>query len=80
MSKSMSAEEAEYLRMVELGGIGRRPYTNLRLRVLTYGLNLPSYKQLVEYEKANLYPIKPFYNGWKGELPAMIEVTNQRKI
>ena len=74
ISKSIGVEEAEYLRMVELNGVGKRNYTNLRLRLLPRGVSLPNYKQLVEFEQAHLYPIEPFLNGWKANLPKMAEV------
>ena len=69
----MGVEEAEYLRMVDLDGVGKRGYSNLRLRLQSRGVQLPIYQQLVEFE-ATLYPIEPFFNGWKGNLPKMTEV------
>ena len=74
VSKSISVEEAEYMRMVELNGIGKRNYTNLRLRMLSRGVQLPNYNQLAEFEQNQLYPIEPFFNGWKANLPKMAEV------
>ena len=74
LSKTMGVEEAEYMRMIELNALGKREYTNMRLRMVNYGLELPNYKKLVEFETTNLYPITAFYNGWRGSLPVMAEV------
>ena len=76
---TIGVEEAEYLRMVELNGIGKRDYTNLRLRFLSRGVQLPFYKQLAEFEEQQLYPMEPFFNGWKGNLPKMAEVGSTTK-
>ena len=76
----MSPAEADYLRLVELGGLGKRPYVDMRLRFLPYGVELPSYERLVDFENGIKYPIEPFFNGWKGHLPTMMQVPNSSEI
>ena len=72
----MPPAEAEYLRAVELGGIGCRPYTNIRLRMLSYGVTMPPYNDLAAYEKEALYPALPFFNGWRAQLPTIMKVSS----
>ena len=72
--RTMGVEEAEYLRAVELGGIGRRPYTNIRLRLLPFGVSMPNFHKLIEFEKDALYERIPFFNGWRAQLPKILEV------
>ena len=75
MSKtSMSEEEAEYMRMVELGGIGKRIWTSIRIRLRKFGTILPSYNRLVEYTKPLKYPIQPFLGGWRASLKDIVKV------
>ena len=66
--------EAEYVKSVELGGIGKRPYTNLRLRLLPKGTIFPSYNDLVKYENTIKYPQLEFFGGWRSEMPTVIKV------
>ena len=73
----MPPEEAEYLRSVELAGIGKRIWTNLRIRLRKYGTILPSYYRLVEYAKPFKYPIQPFLGGWRAKLQDIVKVVTQ---
>ena len=70
----MPEAEAEYLKNVELGGVGKRVFTNVRLRLLKYGTVLPSYNNLVQYEDTIKYQIIEYMGGWRGKLPDIMQV------
>ena len=73
---SMPVEEAEYMRSVELAGIGQRVWTNIRLRLLKFGTILPSYRRLVESTRPLKYPMQPFFGGWRANLKDIVKVPN----
>ena len=73
----MPPEEAEYMRSVELAGIGQRVWTNIRLRLKKFGTILPSYHRLVESTKPLKYPIQPFFGGWRANLKDIVKVQMQ---
>ena len=70
----MPADEAEYMRSIELNGLGRGPWTNFRIRIMKYGTRLPSYQQLVTNSASLKYPIIEFFGGWRAKLQDLVEV------
>ncbi len=76
--RNVPLEEAEYLRVVALAGIGQRPYTELRLHSMKYGMVYPSYHNLVNFENSIKFGVKPFLGGVRAELPEMVEVIKNK--
>ena len=72
---NVTLEEAEHLRCVDLGGIGRRPYTEMRLRMIPYGATLPSFDKLTEYAGVYRYKLYEFLFGWRAKLPELVDVS-----
>jgi hypothetical protein len=72
--ETVGEEEAEYLKNVELKGLGKRPYTDLKLRLDKYGVKLPSHNKLFAYEKEVCYPTVPFEGGLRSPLSQVVKV------
>ena len=73
-------ENAQYLKNVVLGGIGRRPWSELRRKMSDCQANLPSYEMMLQYEKEISYDVSEYQGGSKASLQKIIQVRMQRRL
>ena len=77
LKRSMSMENAQYLKNVVLGGIGRRPWSELRRKMVDCQANLPSYEEMLKYEKEVTYDFTEYQGGSKARLPDIVQVRTE---
>ena len=70
----MTMENAQYLKNVVLGGIGRRPWSELRRKMTECHAKLPSYDMMLQYEKMITYDIMEYQGGCRASLPSVVQV------
>merc|ERR1712105_121406 len=70
----MGEAEALYMKTNELE-ITDLQYTNLRLRLLEYGLELPALNNLKDFEKAERYDFSPYLGGVRANFIDLAQTT-----
>ena len=72
--KKMGEAEALYMKTNELE-ITDLQYTNLRLRLLEFGLELPALNNLKDFEKAERYDFSPYLGGVRANFIDLAQTT-----
>ena len=70
----LTLPEAEYLKNIVWGGVGRRPWSETRRYIVRGNTDVPSYDEMLNYEKSIRYPTTEFHGGVRGSLPEIVQV------